>query len=49
VCFAVVQRAETMLEELKEVQHDVEAMNSKIDAILAHLRITPPAAASMAR
>ena len=44
-----IQRAETMLEELKEVQHDVEAMNSKIDAILAHLKITPPASASMAR
>ena len=42
-----IQRAETMLEELKEVQHDVAALDAKIDAILAHLRITPPGAATM--
>ena len=44
-----IQRAETMLTELRDVKDDVAALDSKIDTILAHLKIAAPAPAAMAR
>mmetsp|Transcript_27047 Transcript_27047/g.89970 ORF Transcript_27047/g.89970 Transcript_27047/m.89970 type:complete len:166 (+) Transcript_27047:69-566(+) len=43
-----IQRAEQQLTEIMKVQSDMAALNSKVDAILAHLEISAPVPQAMA-
>ena len=43
-----IQRAEQQLTEIMKVQSDMAALNSKVDAILAHLEIRAPVPQAMA-
>ena len=43
-----IQRAEQQLTEIMKVQSGMAALNSKVDAILAHLEISAPVPQAMA-